>query len=160
MPRTPRASVPPRTRSRAAVARTRTVTAALPRTPRVTAKKAAPKTVPVATEVHEDPVEELIRKHAPARAAHHHSTKIPLGYAIAIAAVVILIVFGWWFTLDRNLHGQYRDPEATDPGVVDIIQGGVNQFQRTPSLVPPVNPNPSPTIPSPFEQRLENAQNP
>lgn len=160
MPRTPRASVPPRARSRAVVARTRTVTAAAARVPRVIAKKTVPKAVPVATEVHEDPVEVLIRKHAPARAAHHHNTKIPLGYAVAIAAVIILIVFGWWFTLDRNLHGQYRDPETMDPGVTDIIQGGVDQFQKTPSLVPPVNPNPSSATPSPFEQRSQNAQTP
>lgn len=161
MPRTPRASVPPRTRSRTAVARVRRstpVSRVVVRKP-VTARVEA--VVPV-RQVEEiiDPTEALIRKHAPVRAARA-SSSFPFGYAFATAFVILLVVFGWWVTLDRNLQAQRSTVDPTTPGVTDIIQGGMTQFQNQPSLPTPVIPTPPPAhVPSSFEQRLNNAQNP
>jgi hypothetical protein len=161
MPRTSRAtSVPPRARSRTAVVRARTVTPR--RVSRVAIKKVAPVSVEEVLRVHSvaDPVEALIRKHAPARAARL-SARPPIAYYLVALAVVALVVFGWWLTLDRNLQAQRGQVDPTEPGMSEILQGGMTQLRGDTSLVPPViAPEPTPRAPSAFEQRLQDAQTP
>lgn len=165
MPRAPRASVPPRARSRAAVTRARAPRASS-RSIRVPVKKVATlPTVEIASEVPrelpQDPIEALIQKHAPARAVHARR-RLPFGYGVAVFFVIALVVVSWWFTLDRNLGAQRHDPDPTDPGVADIIQNGMSQFQTPTSSPIPSTPSQTPDSlrsPSAFEQRLERAQN-
>lgn len=147
MPRSSRAAaVPPRTRSRVAVTRARTVTPR--RVSRVVVKK-APSVIPLVDEALRgehllDPVEMLIRKHAPARAACA-AERPSILYYLAAAVVVTLVIFGWWLTLDRNLQAQ-RGQEDLTPGVTDILQGGVTQLRNGESIVPLVTP-PEPKTP-------------
>lgn len=156
MTRSLRTAVPSRVRSRTAVARVR-------RTPRIARARTRPSedaSEEAALFQHADPVEALIQKHAPARAAHTRM-HFPLGYAVATGLVVLLVIFSWWMTLDRNLQAQRRGVDAGAPGVTEIIQGGMTQFQNTPVLPPITLPTtPAPRTPSSFEQRLQNTQTP
>ena len=154
MPRSPRTAAPPRTRTRAVATRRRRVV------------RVAVPVEPVADEevvyIPADPKEALIRKHTTLR-ARKTGHGFSLGYAVMVGVILLLVVAGWWFTLDRNLSAQQGMVDPEEPGVTDILQNGMQQFRtepQAPVLVPPpsaITPETTRT-PSAFEQRLQNAQ--
>ncbi len=67
----------------------------------------------------------LIRAHAEAR--EQARTRWGIGYYIGVAASCLVVVSGWWFTLDRNVRSNISP--ARDP-LVQIIDEGMGDFRK------------------------------
>ncbi len=72
-----------------------------------------------------DEKRELISAHAAAR--HGRPSGYGLGYYIAVGASCLVVMTGWWLTLDTTLH---LGGSLTDP-IVEETKGEVDEFRAS-----------------------------
>ncbi len=69
----------------------------------------------------EEEKHELIRAHAHARQIKKPPVQHMAGYYVAVAASCLMVMTGWWFTADKNIH-QNIAPSGQPDVFIDSVQ--------------------------------------